>query len=57
MFGRPTKACDNINEVLQYSHLNDMLRQKLRDTKFSVTERSGITKNIEKALAAMHNQK
>jgi hypothetical protein len=26
VFGRPTKPCDNINEVMQYSHLNDYLR-------------------------------
>ncbi len=26
VFGRPTKPCDNINDVMQYSHLNDYLR-------------------------------
>ena len=57
VFGRPTKPCDNINEVMQYSHLNDYLRQKLRDTKFNLTERSSITKNLHTAIAASHTNK
>jgi hypothetical protein len=50
VFGRPTRPQDNIHDVMQYSHLNDLLRQKLRDTKINVKDRSSITKNIQMAL-------
>ena len=51
-YGKPVARSDVIKDVMQYEHLNDLLRQKLRD-QFSVGAHTPINKNV--AIVASHS--
>jgi hypothetical protein len=57
VYGKPRAGCDNINEVIQYSHLNDFLRQKLRENFNMSHNTTGISKNLHSAIAALNKSK